>query len=194
MIRSGLVRFHDDLAPLLTPIDAVRQHPENYNNGDVEEIAASIEIDGMYSPIKAQRSTGHIIAGNHTWEACKSLHATDIPVVWLDVDDTAARRIMWTDNRLASLARPDRSAELALLERVREEAPDLPVPGMNDFTLDTLRALAEMEVSFEHASWPSLNIQIHPRILKAFREITREADTDRDRFEVLLRLAGWDGT
>lgn len=194
MIISGQVKYHDSLATLMQPIDSITQHPENYNNGDVEGIAQSILLDGMYGPIKVQHSTGHIIAGNHTWEACKSLGAETIPVVYLKVDDTQARRILWTDNRLASLARPDRAAELALLETIRDAEPDVQVPGLTEWDMEALRHLAEMEVSFEHASWPTINIQVHPKILKAYRHVTREADTERDRFELLLRLAGWDGS
>lgn len=195
MIRSGQVRYYEGLADLMVPIDSVTQHPENYNNGDVEEIAVSIELDGMYRPIQVQESTGHIVMGNHTWEACKALGATVIPVVTLPVDNTQARRMMFTDNRLASLARPDLSAEIALLEQIREAEPDLPIPGLTEHDLMALKALAEMVTEYdEYAQWPTLTFQVHPRLVTAFRHITREATTDRDRFELLLRLSGWDGT
>lgn len=194
MIHSGLVRYHDDLAGLMVDIDTVSQHPENANNGDVEEIMVSIEVDGMYRPIEVQRSTGFILAGNHTWEACKGLEATTIPVVYLDVDDNNARRILGKDNWIARNARPDYAAEVALLDRIKEDSPDgLVGLGKNDQDLEVLRHLAEMVTEFEHASWPTFSIQLHPRMMKAFKHITREAATDRDKFELLLRLAGWDG-
>lgn len=107
MIVSGGVKYHDDLEDLLTPIEAVRPHPDNPNNGDEAAIEESIEVNGMYRPIQAQRSTGHILAGNTTYAACLGLGAEQIPVVWLDVDDQTALRILLADNQLAKLARMD---------------------------------------------------------------------------------------
>lgn len=121
MIPSGLVRYHDNLEPLLVDIDTVQQHPRNYNNGDVDRIAESIEVNGMYRPIYAQKSTGLIIAGNHTWIACKQLGAETIPVVWLDVDDATVKRIMVGDNWIASLAIPDQGLLLELLREIDED-------------------------------------------------------------------------
>lgn len=196
MIRDGQVRYHEDLVNTLVPIDNVQQHPENYNNGDVEQIIDSIVTDGMYRTISVQRSTGYIVAGNHTWEACKHLDATQIPVTYLDISENTARRIMLKDNRLASLARPDRAAELALLQSVQEHSDEgLRGVGYTEADVEVIKMLAEMPLETdEFAQWPTLSIQLHPRILRAFRHVTREADNDRDRFEVLLRLAGWDGS
>lgn len=118
MIVSGLVKYHDNLEALMVPIDKVVQHPENYNNGDIEEIATSIQVNGMYRPIWVDERTGYILGGNTTWAACKSLDATMIPVVWLDVDETTAYRILAGDNRLAQLARPDPGMLLTLLEEL----------------------------------------------------------------------------
>lgn len=193
MIRSGGVRFHDDLAPLMQPIESARPHPENNNEGDVDLIDHSIETNGMYRPVLVQKSTGYIVAGNHTWQAVKQRGADVCPMVILDIDDTTARRIMLDDNHIARLAIPNPAATLELLERITEDEGSLAASSYEPYDLEVLRNLAEMPLEYEHASWPTFSVQVHPRILKAFRHITREADTDRDRFEVLLRLAGWDG-
>jgi hypothetical protein len=195
VIVSGLVRYHDDLGPLMADIDSVRQHEENYNLGDVDEIAESIEVNGMYRPIYAQLSTGQIIAGNHTWEACKSLGASKIPVVMLDVDDDAALRIMVADNELARKARRDNAQLVGLLNRLAKQEAGLHGTGIKPEDLTVLTHLAEMNLEpLEFAVWPTLSFQVHPRIRKAFMHLTREADTDPDRFELLMRLAGWDGS
>ena len=120
MLIDGAVRYYSDLEPLLTNIDSVRQHPENYNCGDLEAIAESIEVNGMYRPIYVQSSTGYIIAGNHTWEACKHLGAQKIPVVRLDCDDEEALRVMLADNQTASLAKPDNGQLMVLLDRLAQ--------------------------------------------------------------------------
>lgn len=190
---SGLVQFHPDLTPLLVDIDSVTQHPDNYNNGDIEEIATSIETNGMYRPIYVQRSTSHILAGNHTWAACKSLDARLIPVVWLDVDDVAALRILVADNTLAALARPDNAALLAILETINTH-DSLVGTGMTERDIINLRALADIDVAYdEHATWPTITIQVPPHVRAAYWAMTEHAVGDRERFEMLLRLAGWDG-
>ena len=56
------IRFHPDLKALLVPVDEVQPHPNNWNNGDTEAIAESIEVNGMYRPLYAQRSTRYIVA------------------------------------------------------------------------------------------------------------------------------------
>jgi ParB-like nuclease domain len=118
MITSGLVRYHDALEPMLVDIDTLSQHPRNYNNADVDKIAESIEVNGMYRPIYVQRHTGMILAGNHTWVACKQLGADRIPVVELDIDDATANRILVGDNWIASLAIPDHALLLELLTEI----------------------------------------------------------------------------
>lgn len=192
-IRSGRARFHADLAPLLRGIDDVQPAPYNYNNGDVEAVEESIIVSGMYRPIYVQRSTGHIIAGNHTWQACKTLGSEVIPVVVLDVDDTNAKRIMVADNQTARLAQPDNGLLMALLD----EIPDADVgTGFTATDIETLRLLNEIPLDTDDsfAQWPTFTVKVPPHVLRAFMHITHEADDDRQRFELLLRLAGWDGS
>lgn len=104
-----MIRFHPSLEPMMEPVDAVRQWPDNPNNGDLEAITESIEVNGVYAPVVAQRSTGFILAGNHRYHAMVGLGATTVPVLWLDVDDAQARRIALVDNRAGQLAWMDNS-------------------------------------------------------------------------------------
>lgn len=144
MYHSGRVRFHDDLIPLMQDIDSVQQHPDNYNNGSVDEIVESIMVNGMYRPIMVQRSTGYILMGNHTWEACKELDARSIPVIYLDYDgDFAAFRAMASDNVIARLAQPDDAGLLRLLEAVQEAEGALYGTGVKDEGLEKLRQLEQ---------------------------------------------------
>lgn len=192
-VQSGLVTFHSNVVPMLVPIDSVTQHPSNWNNGDVEAIIESIEISGMYRPIFVQQSSGYIIAGNHTWLACKMLDAEQIPVVYLDVDDTTALRILVADNRIASLAQPDDSALVAVLNRLAE-TDSLMGTGYTTADHDALKALAQMPLDYEDfAQWPTMCFQVPPHVRQAFLRLTDVAGGDRERFELVLRLAGWDG-
>ena len=52
-------------------IRKLKQHPKNPRRGNVKAIRASIDVHGFYGAIVAQRSTGHILAGNHRCIAAK---------------------------------------------------------------------------------------------------------------------------
>lgn len=193
-MRSGQVQYQDDLEPLMQPIDSITQNPDNYNNGDVEAISESIEVNGMYRPIFVSRETKEIVAGNHTWQACKELGAQVIPVVWLDGDERQMVRTMIADNRTADLARPDHSQLLQLLTRLDNE-DSLAGTGYKEYDLEILQKLAEIPTDFEseYGSWPTLCFQVPPHVRRGFMQMTNEAAGDRERFELMLRMAGWDG-
>lgn len=195
MFQSGPVRYHDDLKALMVDIDSIRTHEANYNSGDVDAITDSIMINGMYRPLYVQASTRQIIAGNHSWEACKKLGADEIPAVFLDVNDTQAYAIMIADNRIANLARPDPGLLVNLLEHVDEHAEHhLVGTGYTDEDLTMLQHLANIPVEFdEHAQWPTISVQVPPHVRRAYLDLTSEAIGDLERFQLLLRLAGWDG-
>ena len=88
----------------LVDLQDLRPHPKNPNQGDIGEIFSSIEENGFYGTIVAQRSTGFIIAGNHRYLAAREAKLAQVPVAWIDVDDERAMRIMLADNRVAELA------------------------------------------------------------------------------------------
>jgi hypothetical protein len=109
-----------DLAAERVPLEAIQQHPDNAHLGDVDAIAASIAKNGQYTPILVQSSSGHIIKGNHTYQAMMQLGLADAWVVYLDVDDERAKRIMVADNRTSALGREDEGLLLALLDELKD--------------------------------------------------------------------------
>jgi hypothetical protein len=100
----AVVDFHESLLDLLIPIERVQQHPQNPNNGDMDAVVESILGNGFYNPAIVQKSTGYIVAGNTRYAALLSLGETLIPVVYADIDDEQAIRILIADNRTAELA------------------------------------------------------------------------------------------
>lgn len=193
-MRSGQVQFEDDLKPLMVPIDEVKQHPENANNGDVDALAESIMINGMYRAIYVARDGNEIFAGNTTWQACKELGAEVIPVIWSDGDYLTNVRRMLADNKIAQLARMDEGQLLILLSEL-ESNDSLPGTGYADRDVAQIKKLAEVRPNFEtdYTSWPTLCFQVPPHLKSAFYDLTEEAFGDRERLELLLRMAGWDG-
>jgi ParB/Sulfiredoxin domain len=190
---GGLVQVHDGvLHPELVPTDQVRPHPDNPWCGDSEAIGDSIQINGMYRPLYAQRSTGYILAGNHTYAAACELGAETVPVIWLDMDDAALRTLL-ADNRIAQLGRYDDGLLLPLLVQMRDN-DSLLGTGWTERDVETLQALSEIEPDYDdHATWPTVCFQVPPHVRRAFYDLTETAVGDRERFELLLRLAGWDG-
>lgn len=110
------VRFPKKVEPLLVPIEQVHQHPDNPNNGDLDELIASIQRFGFVTVITADAKTGEIIAGNHRYQALLALGATRIPVLWVDHwgnDDRLGYLV--GDNEIGRRARMDKSALAEIL-------------------------------------------------------------------------------
>jgi hypothetical protein len=89
---------------LTIEIDAVTPHPRNVREGDIGAISESLKANGQYKPIVYQPSTGHILAGNHTWKAAKALGWKTIGATAFDCTDEQALRILIADNRASDLA------------------------------------------------------------------------------------------
>jgi len=103
------------------PVEALTIHPDNPRLGDVKSIVQSIERNGWYGTIVAQRSTSNVLAGNHRLKAAMEAGVSEVPVYWVDVDDATARRIMLADNRTAELATYDDELLADLLKVVQQE-------------------------------------------------------------------------
>lgn len=113
----------------LVELSELRTHPHNPRQGDVDLIAHSIDVNGFYGSIIAQRSTGYVLAGNHRLLAAQQRQLDKVPVIWLDIDDDAARRILLVDNRANDLATYD---EDRLIELLRELDGELDGTGYTD--------------------------------------------------------------
>lgn len=115
------VRWAEGVKPLLVPIDQVKQHPDNPNNGDDENLIESIKVNGFVTAITADAKTGYITAGNTRYRALHALGATQIPVIWVDHwDGDGAVRYLVGDNASAARAEMDQGQLLALLGNLAE--------------------------------------------------------------------------
>lgn len=81
------------------PVDSLEGYPGNARRGDVELIRESIRTNGMYRPIVVQKSTGRILAGNHTWLATKEEGIAEIQATFVECTDAEARKIVLIDNK-----------------------------------------------------------------------------------------------
>jgi hypothetical protein len=112
----------------------------NPRKGSVEQIAKSLVRHGQYRPIVVNRGsvTGRpfeVLAGNHTLMAARSLDWSVIDAAVVDVDESTAKSIVASDNRLADLGGYDDAALFALLDSL----DDLSGTGYGISDLEALR-------------------------------------------------------
>lgn len=137
------VRFAEGVKQLLIPIERVKQHPRNPNNGDIDNLVESIQVNGFVTAITADVKTGYIIAGNHRYQALHALGSKEIPVLWVDHwDDMGATRYLVGDNQIGKRAVMDPSATLLLLQELDSTAQGLAGSGFEQ--TDYLRLMEEV--------------------------------------------------
>lgn len=144
-------RFHPGLRDLMVPAANLRPTEDNPNNGDVDEVVASMLRWGVYAPIIANENDGRIIAGHTRYAALLELGATMVPVVWAQADDTEHLGMLMADNRTARLARMDETRELEAMRLLAESDRGLTGTGYTDRDMEKMaeKALAEMDEPLE---------------------------------------------
>jgi ParB-like chromosome segregation protein Spo0J len=178
---GGRARAHTSLGGLLEDVGTLRPHLDNPRNGDLDAIAESILTNGLYRPVYAQRSTGMILAGNHTYAAALGLGAERLPVVWLDVDDSLARRILLADNKIADLGQYDQAQLLDLLKTVVVEPDALLGTG---YVPDDIAHIEALLADIEDRSLEGLEELNPPRF-----GIIVECESEREQRDLLTRFA-----
>lgn len=97
-------------------VEDLKVHPNNPRKGNLKALSESLEVNGFYGAIIAQKSTGYILAGNHRYMASREKGVTELPVIWVDVDENQAKKILLADNRTSDLAIYDEEELADLLQ------------------------------------------------------------------------------
>lgn len=100
---------------MVSPAD-VETHPDNPRQGDLKALVDSFRTNGFYGTVVVQKSTRYVLAGNHRVLAARKARMKKIPVMWVDVDDELAKRILVADNRMSDLATYNTESLAGLLE------------------------------------------------------------------------------
>ena len=129
----------------------LKLYRNNPRKGNIDLIAESLERYGQYKPITVNSNSGEILAGNHTYQAAQKLGWADINVVYVNVDDTTAAKIVAMDNRTTDTGTYDNEQLAKLLEAL----PELDGTGYTFEEYDSL--LAEMN----EATMPVLTDQTY---------------------------------
>ena len=98
--------------------DPLKEHPANPNKSDDETIGESIDVNGWYGAVIAQKSTGYILAGHGRYRSAKAREAKELPVIWKDVDDEQALKILLVDNESARKAKMDQEQLYLILSNL----------------------------------------------------------------------------
>jgi ParB-like chromosome segregation protein Spo0J len=107
-------------ASKLVPVGSVSPHPRNVNQGDLGAILQSIERNGFFGALVVQKSTGHVLVGNHRLAAAREMGMEKVPAFFVDVSDEEALRILLADNRTARLGLDDDAALAAVLQELAQ--------------------------------------------------------------------------
>jgi hypothetical protein len=116
-----VVDISGDFCPL-------REHPDNPNQGDDAIVDESVDVNGWYGAVTAQKSTGYILAGNTRFRIAQARGAKQLPVIWKDIDDESALKILLADNATARRADLDEEKVSELLQSL----PDIEGTGFAD--------------------------------------------------------------
>ena len=122
----------------LVSVSRLTPHPRNPRKGSAEAIDESIRANGFYGAVVAQKSSGYILAGRHRVERATAAGIATVPVIWADVDDETALRILAADNRTSDLAGYDEQKLAELLESVKSESGELAGTGFSQEALDEI--------------------------------------------------------
>ena len=108
------------LRPFEVPIESVKELPGNPRRGSVKAVAESLQRFGQRKPIAVRKADGSILAGNHTWQAAKSLGWGSIAAVLVNVDEQTALAYSLADNRTSDLGGYDDALLATLIQSLRE--------------------------------------------------------------------------
>jgi hypothetical protein len=101
-------------------VSTLTTHPRNARDGDIGAIITSIQQNGWFGTIVAQKSTRYILAGNHRFMAARQLGMTHVPVFWVDCDDERALAILIADNRTSDIGRWDEQSLIDILSDLQQ--------------------------------------------------------------------------
>lgn len=140
-----------------TTVASLRSYGKNPRKGNVSAIVESLKQNGQYRPIVVQKKTRTVLAGNHTLLAAKALGWKTIDVVYVDVDDEEAKRIVLADNRTNDLATYD----YEVLGEILASLPSVAGTGYSDADVAVLTAAVKIDTQTSKAQIEQI---IHPEL------------------------------
>ena len=125
------------------PLEKLSPYPYNARRGNVEVIRESLRVNGQYKPIVVQKSTGHVLAGNHTLEAARAEGDPNRPPSPPPEYDSTGKR---TNSREQRMTKAFTLARDALCEKMADLNPSLVAGvcnGCNHDVTHSVRSILE---------------------------------------------------
>ncbi len=119
---------------MVVPVGSLQPWPGNprrHSDPDVAVLVRSIREFGFTNPIIAQKGTNRVIAGHGRLIAAKKLGLTEVPVIFLDIDDAKATALTIMDNRSAELSEWDFTALKSALVDLDDGTFDVSLTGFD---------------------------------------------------------------
>ena len=136
-----MIRYLIDTEGCMVRADSIQQHPENYNNGDIDGIIESIETNGVYRKLLVSTRTRDILGGNNLYAALIEMNADYVPVEWVDADADTEYRILLVDNEMARRGRYDEALLWNVLRKVYDREKNLLGTGHDAASMARLAAI-----------------------------------------------------
>lgn len=136
-----MAAVEDRLVIEYVPINQLRPfggNPRKISEKGLHKLKRSVEEFGFVNPILVQKGTNIIIAGHQRLKAAQAAGLTEVPVVWLDMDDVTAKAYNIADNRLQDEAEWDFTPLADLLTELDTGAFDLTLTGFDTDELERM--------------------------------------------------------
>jgi DNA modification methylase len=131
----------EQLQIVYVPVNELRPYkgnPRKVSEKGLQKLQRSVEEFGFVNPILVQRGTNMIIAGHQRLKAAQAAGLSEVPVVWLDMDDVTAKAYNIADNRLQDEAEWDFTPLADLLTELDTGAFDLTLTGFDTDELERM--------------------------------------------------------
>lgn len=103
------------------------------NDHAVDKLIKGIEAYGFVSPVVANRENNLVLAGHTRIKALLKMGHTDVPVLFVDMDDTTAKAYSIWDNKSAELADWDMELLNDEMDLLIADGFDIDLTGFDDF-------------------------------------------------------------
>lgn len=96
------------------------RNPNKHSEDQINRLMASLRRDGQTRPVLARKANNMLIAGHGVHTSARRLGWERIQVIFLDVDQPTADRIMLADDRLGTLSELDHRRVADLMKEISE--------------------------------------------------------------------------
>lgn len=128
-------------------IHSLEGFPDNPRNSSLDGIKESLKKHGQYRPLTVNKNNNQVLTGNHTWEAMKELGMDKCAVMFVDVDEITAKKIVLVDNRTNELATYNKEIMVDILAEFMELGELLGTGYSADEVDDIMAGFDEVQIT-----------------------------------------------